>query len=294
MNKQYLFALVLVCLLIPTIIAAEFPSHYDDYVNDFAEMFNAEQTSSLRFLLNEVRTNTTAEVVVVTATDCTLDFDKYAVDLATNWGIGKADKDNGLLILYCQNVNKLVVKTGYGLEGILPDSKIGRMLDNFYVPLRDEGKLNEGIILFTEETAKVLQENREEIISGQAAGSKSNFGTWIFFILAILIIISIISVIKKSKIKSETNNKLKTKNKKKYGIYLNFLSIGLIVVYFISGIFAILVIAVILMILLRIIGRNPSSPFFVPVSSGNGFSSGGGFGGGGFGGGGFGGGGASR
>jgi uncharacterized protein len=288
MKSIYLTSIILLCILLPTVFATEFPNHYDDYVNDFAKIFSANQTAELRSMLNQVRADTTAEVVVVTVNNLSgYTAQEYTTKLATNWGIGKADKDNGLLILYALNENKIWVATGYGIEGILPDSKIGRMLDDYYVPLRDAGKVNEGIISVTEQLVQVLEDNKAEIISGQTSSANSTNTTS----LAIIIIIVAIFIffLATIKLKSKKDNK-----KKKYGAYLNVFSIVLLVIYFFSGLFIFLIIAILLMILLRIFGRNPSSPWFVPVGSMGGSGSSGGFSGGGFGGGGFGGGGAGR
>lgn len=286
MNKLNLFALIVISIFIPTIIASEFPVHYDDYVNDFAGIFNGNEISSLRSLLSEVRQNTTAEIVLVTMTNLSgYTPQEYATKLFTDWKIGKADKDNGLLILYAVNEKKIWVTTGYGLEGILPDSKIGRMLDDYYVPLRDEGKINEGIISITTELTKVVEENKAEVISGQGANSGNN--TLIAIVIIVIVLFIFMFII--SRFQKKKDKKTKKKN---LGPYLNALFFILLVIYFISGAFLFLIIAIILMIILRIIGRNPSSPWFIPMGSG--FSSGGGFGGGGFGGGMSGGGGAGR
>ncbi|MFA5020318.1 MAG: TPM domain-containing protein [Candidatus Pacearchaeota archaeon] len=167
------------------------PSYKDNYVNDFAGIFNFSQVDELRSLLIGVEQTTTAEVVVVSINDCGGDYDDYAIRLASSWKIGKEDKDNGLLILYCLTQNKLVVKTGYGLEGILPDSKIGRLLDERYVPLRDAGKTAEGIIYFTEEIVYTLNSNKEEIISGNTRGNfkLSEDYKWVLLVILIFLII---------------------------------------------------------------------------------------------------------
>ena len=283
--------LIIAALFLIPLVTAAFPTHYDDYVNDFSAMFNANETANLRVMLNQVRVDTTAEVVVSTMVDCTLDYDTYATNLATNWGIGKSDKDNGLLILYCQNVKKLVVKTGYGLEGILPDSKIGRMLDDYYVPLRDSGQLNEGIISVTTQLVQVLEDNKAEIISGQTSGASSSKNIVITIIIVIFVALIIFAVYFRMLI---GQNKTKKKGKN-YGTFINIFSLLLLVIGAITGLIAFYIIGFILLIIIRIIGRNPASPFFVPVGRfGGGGIGGGSFGGGGFGGGGFGGGGASR
>jgi uncharacterized membrane protein YgcG len=55
-----------------------------------------------------------------------------------------------MVMLYVKDVNKFWVATGYGLEGILPDSKVGRFLDDYYVPNKATGNLSEGILLSTD------------------------------------------------------------------------------------------------------------------------------------------------
>jgi uncharacterized protein len=142
--------------------AQDYPAYQDAYVNDFANVFNAEQVSYLRSVLAVVRENTTAEVVVVTvSTVAPLEPSQYATELFTSWGIGKEKNDNGLLILYAKDEGKIWVTTGYGMEGLLPDSRIGRMLDDYYVPERDAGNVSEGIVVFTQEVAKVIAANPE-------------------------------------------------------------------------------------------------------------------------------------
>lgn len=252
-----LLVIAVVFLALSLVFGAEYPAARDKYVNDFAGVLSVGEAADLRNLLQGLEQETTAEVTFVSIADCGGDYDNYAVGLASEWGIGKSDKDNGLLELYCQSEKRFVIKTGYGLEGILPDSKIGRMLDESYVPLRDSGNLSEGIILFTGQIAEVISANKDEVLSGQAGKKES--GEWIFFIILILaffVIPGILRAIFRKKIEQRKKQKQKPS-----GIWdiLFWLWVG------------------------RSVGRG----------SGSG-SGGGGFGGGGFGGGGFGGGGASR
>ncbi len=187
----FLFSILLTLVLIST-VAADIPNYYDKYVDDFAKFLNADETNALRTMLYQTDQNTTAEVVVVIVNDTgSYALSEYAVKIFDEWKVGKADKDNGLVILYSVSDKKIWVSTGYGLEGILPDSKLGRMLDDYYVPLRDQGQTKEGIINFTEEVVKVLNANRDEIISGQAGGSSGGISVedilfWAFFAYIIL------------------------------------------------------------------------------------------------------------
>ena len=50
------------------------------------------------------------------------------------WGIGKKDRDNGLLFLWSTGDRRVRVEVGYGLEGVLPDGKVGAILDAYVIP----------------------------------------------------------------------------------------------------------------------------------------------------------------
>ncbi len=197
--------LVLLILILATNVSSqEFPQHYDKYVNDFADIFSNNETNELKLILNEIEKNTTAELVIVTInTTKPLTPAEYRTKLFNEWKIGKKDKDNGLLILYSLQENRIEIETGYGLEGVLPDSKLGRLLDEKYVPYRDNKQVNQGIVLFTKEISKIINENKQELLD--IPEKKWNYkilSLFIFylpFIFLILLIIVFISFVKNRK-----------------------------------------------------------------------------------------------
>ena len=195
MNKNWILGLILIVFLVFFsfgVFALEFPKAQDKYVNDFAGVLNPSQVEELRNLFFSVDQETTAEVVFVSLQS--LDGDEissFTTNLASEWEVGKADKDNGLLILYVVDIQKIWVATGYGLEGILPDSKVGRLLDENYVPLRDSGNVSEGIVEFSYALVQVILDNKEEVLSGQASPSDrgiSSFEVFIFMLVLFIII----------------------------------------------------------------------------------------------------------
>ncbi len=300
MKKYSVFAFFILLLLLPQILAVEIPAYKDKYVNDFAGIFSAGETLDLRNLLYGLDMNTTAEVVVVTVDSCQPYTPlEYSLKIGETWKVGKADKDNGLVILYCKAENKIAVSSGYGLEGILPDSKIGRYLDDYYVPLRDSNQTKEGIIAVTEQYAQIIYDNKDEVLSGKAGGSSSGslVAPIIFAIIFALAFIFIFKIIRK---KVQEKQKGKISAKSKVGVIPIFLDIIIWIMFIVIAGFAfniiLLIIAIILLILRSIF--FPYSTYhgigFFGSGGGLGGGSSGGFGGGGFGGGGFGGGGASR
>lgn len=53
-----------------------------------------------------------------------------ALLLHRRWGVGKRQRDNGIVFLWSPALRKLHVSVGYGLEGVLPDARVGRILDH--------------------------------------------------------------------------------------------------------------------------------------------------------------------
>ena len=189
-GRYFILISFVLFLVLANVSAIDFPIAQNKYVNDFVGIFSSGEIGQLRGLLQSVDESTSAEVAIVTLE--TIDgnaIDEYAIELGKEWKVGKADKNNGIVILYVSDINRIFVATGYGVEGILPDSKIGRLLDENYVPLRDSLEVNSGIVQFTIALSDVLEENKEEILSGQA-GRKYNEEIFNFiFVIIIWVVI---------------------------------------------------------------------------------------------------------
>ena len=184
------YSLVLMTLLLISslhmVSASEF-STYDGWVNDDARVLDDEQRVELESFFTFIEQNTSAELVFISVnTTEPWTPEEYRTKLFQAWHVGKADKDNGLLILYAVQEHRLEVEVGYGLEGILPDSKIGRLLDEQYVPLRDVGNVSEGIVALAAALGQVVLDNAEEVRSGQT----TSIPDWV----AVLIIIAVVGL----------------------------------------------------------------------------------------------------
>jgi uncharacterized protein len=57
-----------------------------------------------------------------------------ALVLHRRWGVGKRQRDNGIVFLWSPALRKTYVSVGYGLEGVLPDARVGRILDDWVLP----------------------------------------------------------------------------------------------------------------------------------------------------------------
>ncbi len=137
MKKGILLAVLLcVCLLLTGCEEESYPTATDRFfVNDFAEIMSETDRQTVYETGVALQQATDAQVVLVTVQDTGWqELEDFAYGLASDWQIGDAEKDNGILLLFTVDGPHSRLEIGYGLEGALPDSKAGRILDTYLVP----------------------------------------------------------------------------------------------------------------------------------------------------------------
>ncbi len=173
------------------------------FVNDFANVIDDTVESEFVARAAALDKATSAQVIIVTVDDLGGDAPyQYATELGRRWGVGNEERDNGIVILLSRDDREIFIAVGYGLEGALPDSKTGRIIDvyglshlkndDFSTGLAEIGKavVNEVYIEYglTPEDGYVNIDNvtvTDDTDAGEVAVS------W-FAMLVILIIISLI------------------------------------------------------------------------------------------------------
>lgn len=117
------------------------------YINDFADVVDDEAEQEILSRGATLADKTTAQVVVVTidSTDGE-EISEYALNLGREWGIGDKEKNNGILLLFAAEDREVYVAVGYGLEGALPDSKTGRILDVYGMEYFRNDQFSNGIL----------------------------------------------------------------------------------------------------------------------------------------------------
>lgn len=102
------------------------------YVNDFAGVISDSDEKEILSRAVTLNNKTTAQVVVVTVESLGgAEPADYALELGREWGVGSEDEDNGIVILLSTGEREIYIAVGYGLEGALPDSKTGRIIDRY-------------------------------------------------------------------------------------------------------------------------------------------------------------------
>jgi uncharacterized protein len=138
---------IICCLLATSVNAQKKVPNPQGYINDFAGMLTTAQKKSLDSLVRAFEKETTVEIALMTIDDTyapSEKFDSLVLVTHNNWGVGKKDKDNGVLVAICFEFRKVRISTGYGLEKKLTDDEAGRIINEDILPLYRQGKFYEG------------------------------------------------------------------------------------------------------------------------------------------------------
>jgi uncharacterized protein len=174
------------------------PGNPSGFVNDFAGMMSGSEISGLEEKLIAFEKETSNEISVVTVNSLEGDYiENFAVELFKEWGIGKKDKDNGVLILVSREDREMRIEVGYGLEGALTDSQSFWIIEKVMKPeFRAENYYN-GIDGAVNNIIKALE--GEYVPSEDPVASTSNFNYGDFFYLFIFGILWLSSILARSK-----------------------------------------------------------------------------------------------
>ena len=116
-------------------------------VIDQANILNPQEKQRLEAQLRSIYQQGLAQaaVVIVPTTNGVPIFD-YALKVAEKWQLGNKDIDDGLLMVVAVNDRDMYILTGYGLEGVLPDSAVNRIIREDITPLFKQNNYGAGIL----------------------------------------------------------------------------------------------------------------------------------------------------
>ncbi|MGO2672603.1 MAG: TPM domain-containing protein [Psychrobacter celer] len=116
-------------------------------VVDQANILNPQEKQRLEAQLKSIYQQGLAQaaVVIVPTTNGLPIFD-YALQVAEKWQLGDQDIDDGLLMVVAVNDRNMYVLTGYGLEGVLPDAAVNRIIREDITPLFKQNNYGAGIL----------------------------------------------------------------------------------------------------------------------------------------------------
>lgn len=117
------------------------------FVNDFADIITAEDEQIIYSQGVALQEKTDSQAVVVTVESLDGEpIEEYALAIGREWGVGDEEKDNGIVVLLSEKDREIYIAVGYGLEGALPDSKTGRIIDTYAIPKLSTDNFSGGLL----------------------------------------------------------------------------------------------------------------------------------------------------
>lgn len=158
---------------------------YDGFVTDRAGVLKSSEKQELETLLSTYRTETSNEIAILLVS--TLDGEPIsdaAVATGREWGVGRGDVNNGVLILVAVDDRELFIATGYGLEGALPDLLVHQIIENEITPYFRTGNYFLGLRAGISALQQAIAGEYEPVAQSSNVGSDIfPMLLWSFFVL---------------------------------------------------------------------------------------------------------------
>lgn len=158
---------------------------------DYANLLSKIQKDYLENKLIKYSDSTSTQIVIITIQSLEGEnIGLLAPRWAHTWGIGQADKDNGVVVLLAEQERKIWISPGYGVEDRLTAGITGELVRNVIIPEFKRGDYYTGLNKGTDAIFDVLT----GAYKGSRTPSKENkSGPWIIIIICFIVIFFIFS-----------------------------------------------------------------------------------------------------
>jgi uncharacterized protein len=130
-----------------------------DYVSDYAHVMSPATIDQINHLCGEVDHEAKAQIAVVTINTTNGEpIQQYAVELEDAWKVGPKVSDRGVIVLLAVKDRRRWIETGFGLEGILPDGKVGE-IGRQMVPMLRNNDFDGAVTLAVDEISQIIAQD---------------------------------------------------------------------------------------------------------------------------------------
>jgi uncharacterized protein len=137
---------LLLFLLLPFQLSAQFPERPSNYVTDEAGVLSREQEQALDSKLRDFEKKSSNQIFVYIASTLNGNtLEPFSQEIFQKWQIGSKGKDNGVLIAVFVKDQTFRIHTGYGLEGNLPDVLTKKIQDETMRPFFKQNDFYTGL-----------------------------------------------------------------------------------------------------------------------------------------------------
>lgn len=194
--KRIVFSLLVFISCLGVAQVAPRPSPQKLYNNlslEFPNFLSASEAEAIEQKLVNFSRETSNQIVVVIVDDFGgTDAATYATQLGTEWGVGKKEANNGIVVLIkpteSDGGRDLFIAIGYGLEGAIPDLATKRIREDEMYPYLKRG---ENYTAINNATDKLMALAKGEIDVKDYSKQRST-DSWFKTIMIILVIIAFV------------------------------------------------------------------------------------------------------
>lgn len=113
----------------------QLPARTDRSVHDTAGVIEQTDAALMERLHRALFVKTGVAIVVMTVPRLDGEpIEDFAVRVGKEWGVGRKGADRGIVVALAIEERRVFIATGYGVEGFLPDGKVGGILDDEVLP----------------------------------------------------------------------------------------------------------------------------------------------------------------
>lgn len=156
--------LVTLLLLWPAFVPAQtatYPTREDLAINDYANLLTPQDANEVRGILADLQTGYDIEATVLTIGSITdygtgdSSIDSFATNLFNSWGIGSAERNDGVLILVAVEDREVRIELGMGY-GTDYNDEMQQVIDEQMLPAFRANSYSRGILNGTRALARAL------------------------------------------------------------------------------------------------------------------------------------------
>ena len=194
--KRILLSLLAVLMLSSVGFAAQLNNY--DRVQDQTGTLSAQEVNALKAQIDifERKSSNQLAVVIVPNLDGK-DAQEVSYAVASKLGIGKKDKDNGILVFMAMKEKKIRIEVGRGLEGAYPDIFAKHAIDSAVEQFKKKNFFG-GLSSIVEDVAQKTsgefpQQEKDKAVAAAAAKEKADTEFW-YWVIGICITIFLLDL----------------------------------------------------------------------------------------------------
>ena len=157
-----------IVLMTPTYVLALDPMD-EFYVNDYVGALSSSQREDMLRRANDLRAGNGVEVVAVIVDNFYgASMDDYATTVFNDFKIGSKADNNGVLLIVAVEDGEVVIRLGTGMEGLISDSRTGRIIDEYFMGPAREDRIGDAVY---DTYMQLIRESSRSETSGRAANT---------------------------------------------------------------------------------------------------------------------------